>query len=138
MDILDGATVTTNELNELDNIVADVGFTISGDVANVVTVNCQFKDASGSDMATVVAVPFYLADDAAGLGVVGTAPDGGFAAGTDGSLSVYETGKSGLAVSEADGDFDIAITESGAKTCYLVFVMPNGSIVVSAVITHEA
>lgn len=38
-------------------------------------------------------------------------------------------------ISESDGDIDISISESGAKTMYLVLVMPNGRLVVSGAIT---
>ena len=38
-------------------------------------------------------------------------------------------------VSEADGDIDLNITESGADTWYLILIMPNGVLVASAAIT---
>ncbi len=38
-------------------------------------------------------------------------------------------------ISEADGDIDINITESGAATWYLAVVLPNGSLNVSDAIT---
>lgn len=40
--------------------------------------------------------------------------------------------------SESDGDIDVTITHSGAKTCYLVLVMPNGRLVASSAITFAA
>ena len=43
-----------------------------------------------------------------------------------------------LLVSEADGDIDINITESGTDTFYLVLVMPNGKLIVSDAITFAA
>jgi hypothetical protein len=41
-------------------------------------------------------------------------------------------------ISEADGDVDINITDAGAFTAYLVVVLPNGTLAISAVITHAA
>jgi len=41
-----------------------------------------------------------------------------------------------LLVSESDGDIDIDFTESGASLeCYLVLVMPDGSLVVSDIVS---
>ena len=135
---LDGLTATTAELNLLDNQVAGATIVVGTEATNVINVAVQFTDAAGADMATPVCVPFYLASDAAGLDPLTTAHDGGIAIGTDGALIESVANLSGLAISEADGDLDIDITDAGAFTAYLVFVMPNGSLVVSGVITHVA
>ena len=123
-----------------DNILTpmSVTFTVSADVGDAVTVTGQVKDGAGVDMATAVALPWYYSTDAAGLDAMTTAHDGGSAIGTDGSLIEQVANLSGILITEADGDFDIIATDAGAFTSYLVIVMPDGSLQISTVMTHEA
>ena len=120
-----------------DNTVVDsAGFTIGAEAANVITVAVQLKKPGGGDIAVRSCVRWFLSDDANGDSLVATAPDGGVAAGTDGWVSQTVTGKRGEAMSEADGDIDIAITHAaGAKTVYLGIILPDGAIVMSSAIT---
>lgn len=97
------------------------------------TASVQFNDGSGVEKAVPCAVPFYLASDAAGL-TPSSAPDGGIAAGTDGALIEWTANVAGLAISEADGDLDVVVTESGSASFFLVLVMPGGGLVISAAI----
>lgn len=114
-------------------------FTVGTEAADVINVAVQFKDRdNGNELGSRVAIPMYLSDDANGDSVAGTAPSGGIAIGTDGLFIEWTADKAGLAVSESDGDFDIDITEAGADTWYLVAVMPDGSLEVSAAITFAA
>jgi hypothetical protein len=109
--------------------VGDAGFTIGAEVSNVITVAVQLKDGGGKDLAVRGHVRWFLSDDANGDSLVATAPDGGVAGGTDGWTSQTVTGKRGESVSEADGDIDIAVTHAaGAKTVYLVVMLPDGSL----------
>ena len=105
------------------------------EVPNDINVTGQVNDGLGNDLATATALDFYLADDAAGLTPSTTAPDGGIAIGTDGALIESVANLSGKIITEADGDFDIDITESGVATWYLVVVLPTGKLVVSSAIT---
>jgi hypothetical protein len=136
--VLDGLTAIQAELELLDNQAASVTFVVGADAGTTVTVNGQVKDAAGADMATAVALKWYYSTDAAGLVPMTTAHDGGTAAGTDGALIENVDNLSGLIITEADGDFDIVATDSGAFTAYLNIVLPNGSISTSAVLTHDA
>ncbi len=43
--------------------------------------------------------------------------------------------KTAQLVSEADGDIDVTITESGAATWYLILIMPDGRLAASDAIT---
>lgn len=138
INILDGVTATTAELNLVDNQVASVGYTIGAEAANAITINIQFNDAAGTAMATRSSLRFFLSDDANGDSIAATAPDGGIAAGTDGFIEAITANKSFFGFSEADGDLDVVITESGAATWYLIAIMPNGSYVASAAITFAA
>jgi hypothetical protein len=127
-------------IEELRGTFLDAGFTIGAEVSNVITVTIQLRgDASQLDVAGRRAVFAYLSDDANGDSIVATAPDGGWAIATDGLLIPVVASKAAYLVSEADGDIDVAITHAaGAKTCYLVLVMPSGRLVVSDAITFAA
>lgn len=119
-----------------ETVIDDAGFTIGAEVANVITVAVQLKDRYGADLAVRGMIHWFIAGDALGDTLVATAPDGGVAAGTDGWVAQVVTGKLGMAVSESDGDIDIAITHAaGAKTVYLGIRMPDGTIRMSAAIT---
>lgn len=148
LNLLDGVTATTSELNTLDGVTADkdeinqldgnpAGATIvvGSEAADVINVAIQLEAAGGADLATRGAVFAYLSDDANGDSIAGTAPDGGWAIGTDGLLIDDVASKSARLVSESDGDIDIDITESGADTWYLILVLPNGKLVASGAIT---
>jgi hypothetical protein len=131
----DEVNSTAAEINTLDGAAAAVEYSVGTEAANVINVALQFQDANGIDVAVPVGCKFYLADDSAGLTPSATAPDGGIAIGTDGALIEWAANLSGIVVSEADGDVDIDITESGVATWYLVVVLPNGKLDVSAAIT---
>jgi hypothetical protein len=116
-------------------VVQDYGFTINAENTDTITVNVQARNANREDCAQAVAGRLYLADDSVGLDQVGTAASGGIAVGTDGAFQSLVTGKAGFFTTEADGDLDVAISHSGAKTLYLVMVNPDGSLSVSTAIT---
>lgn len=126
-------------LNVINGAPVDASFSIGAEAADVITVAVQLKDAHGNDLAAKYVVSAFLSDAADGDGVVATAASGGIAAGTDGAiLEQAVTGKMVVAQCEADGDLDLAITHSGAKTCYLCIIMPNGKTVISSAITFAA
>lgn len=117
--------------------VNNVEFTIGAETANVINVGIQFKDGT-KDVAERVSVNAYLSDDANGDSVAGTAPTT-VAIGTDGLAIPLVAGKAWILTSEADGDIDLNITlSSGADTWYLVIVLPDGRLKVSAAITFAA
>lgn len=130
--------VVAAQLRLGDNVPQLAGATIvvGTEVPDVINVTIQFTDDNGSDMAVPVSVPWYHADDAAGLDPTTVAQDGGTAIGTDGSLIEWTANLNGLMISEADGDVDIDVEDAGTFTTYLVLVMPNGSLVISDAITH--
>ncbi len=120
------------ELN-IDAVIS-VGTEGAGSIINV-TVQLIDKD-NGNELAERIGVLGYLSDDAYGNSIVASAPDGGWAIGTDGLLIPIVTNKAAWFVTENDGDLDINITHAGAnKTMYLVLVMPDGQLVVSSAIT---
>lgn len=111
-------------------------FTIGEEAANAIAVSVQLVDReNGNEIAERVAIPWYLSADANGDAIAAAAPSGGIAIGTDGLLLEWTANLSGLAVSEADGDLDVAITEAAAKTFYLILAMPDGKLYSSGAIT---
>lgn len=115
----------------------NASFVIGEEAADVIAVSIQLKDGL-KDLAQRAAVDFYLSTNANGDNLLGTAPDGGIAIGTDGVLIPYVADIAGKLVSEVDGDIDITIEESGAATYYLVLVLPDGTLKVSGAITFAA
>lgn len=112
--------------------------TVGEEAANKINVALQLKDVAGADLAVRGGVKAYLSDDANGDSIIATAPSGGIAIGTDGLAIPIVAGKYIDLVSESDGDIDIDITEEGAKTCYLIVVLPNGKLVASGAIAFTA
>lgn len=100
-----------------------------------INVTIQLTNLMGGDLASRASVQFYLADDANGDTPSAAAPDGGIVIGTDGAMIEWTANLSGLLISEADGDIDITLTDSGTPTFYLILIMPDGSLVASDAIT---
>lgn len=110
--------------------------TVGAEASNVINVAIQLEQPDGSDLDEFGYVFAYLSGDSGGDGVVGTAPTGAVAIGTDGSIIGEITAKKVLLLqSEADGDIDIDITDTGTPTFYLVVILPSGVKVVSDAIT---
>ena len=112
--------------------------TVGAEAANSINVAVQLLDGAGDALATRAGIMAYLSDDANGDSVAGTAPDGNVAIGTDGVLIPVVADKAFYLISEADGDIDLDIGETGGDTWYLVLVMPSGELVVSGAITFAA
>jgi hypothetical protein len=110
-----------------------VSITVAAIVGDVINVALQFK-LDGVDVAERVSVFAYLSDDANGDSVAATAPTGGVTIGTDGVAIPLVAGKAFQLISEADGDLDLDVEDSGADTWYLVIVLPDGSLQVSGAI----
>lgn len=117
------------------NQPVDAAFVIGSEAGNVINVAIQAKDVGDVDLAARGFMYAYLSDDANGDSLAATAPDGGWAIGTDGVLHEMIAGKAAVLITEADGDVDINITETGAATWYLILVMPRGDLVASGAIT---
>lgn len=123
-------------IRELQELHTNVSFTIGAEAANAIAVTIQLRDGkTGAECNERRAVHAYLSDDANGDSIVATAPDGGWAIGTDGLLIPVVANKAAILVSESDGDIDVAITHAaGAKTVYLI-VVAGGLLHASGAIT---
>ena len=114
------------------NMANDVGFTIGPESSNAITVNIQLK-VGVSDVSERCCVIVYQSSDANGDTPV--AAQTSLALGTDGSLlGTLTAATSIVALSEADGDIDIVITDTGVVNRYLTVVLANGTKVTSSVI----
>lgn len=110
-------------------------FTIGTEAANAINVAVQLLDReNGNEIASRVGMAWYLAGDANG-NTIASAPSGGIAIGTDGLLLEWTANVSGWVVSEADGDIDVVITDTGTPTVYLVLIAPDGKLLISGAIT---
>jgi len=112
--------------------------TVGAESGNVINVAIQLNDKADNALAARASVFAYLSDDANGDSIAASAPDSGYAIGTDGLIIPVVANKASVLVSEADGDIDISITESGADTWYLILVLPDGTLQASGAITFAA
>ena len=109
---------------------------VGAEGTNAINVTIQLTDALGADLAVVGYVQAFLSDATTGIGLGGTAPNTSVAIGTDGAIiAELVTKQAWLLQSEADGDIDLTITETGIDTWYLVVILPNGLQIVSGAIT---
>jgi len=115
--------------------IAGATMVVGSESSNTINVTIQLTDQNGDDLAVRASVLAYLSDDANGDSIAATAPDGGWAIGTDGLLIPVVASKAAQLVSESDGDIDVTITESGADTWYLIVLLPDGTLVASGAIT---
>lgn len=98
----------------------------------------QLTDYAGNDLTVPGNVMGYLASDAAGLNFNAATVTTDTAIKTDGSLSIILAKILYSLTSEADGDIDLTITDTGDDVYYFVVVLPSGKLVVSDAITFES
>jgi len=127
-------TASAAELNQLDAALAGATFAAGAETGNTINVAIQLTDAAGAALAHRAGVYLYISEDADGDTLVTTKMDT-LAAGPDGNFQEFIEGKAGMAVSEADGDIDIAVSTSDARKVYLAVVLPDGSLACSTGIT---
>lgn len=119
------------------NKVLNASFTIGSEGAgasNAINVAVQYEWASGQEVNRRVTCFCYLSTDAEGDNLA-AAPSGGIAIGTNGVAIETLADQGFWLVSNASGAVDIDITDAGAKTLYLVVVLPSGDLVASDAIT---
>lgn len=123
-------------IRELQNAHLDATITVGTQGGDVINVAIQLKSDKSQVASTARQAIFaYISSDAEGDDITATAPDGGWAIGTDGVLIPVVANKAAYLVSESDGDIDLDITEAAAGTWYVILVMPNGRLVASAAVT---
>lgn len=115
--------------------VGRVAFVVGAEAGDAINVGIQLQDARAKDVYARSMVYVYLSDDANGDVLTATAPSGGWAIGTDGTIHSLITNKAANVLSEADGDIDITLTEAGVGTWYLNVITPDGQKWTSPAIT---
>ena len=109
-------TQVDDMVNAVDGTPA---FTVGAEAANVINVAVVVKDLNGSAVATKRKVYAWLSATA-GAVVVTTAPTGGVAVGTDGTvISSPQANKEVNIITTAAGKFDLNVTDTGTPTFYL-------------------
>lgn len=106
--------------------ISRVTGTVGAENSQAITVSLQFYGAAQdveADAARYCLI--YLSTDAAGQALeVATSA---MAAGTDGTLMLLDTGVTyAMAITEADGDLDVVVTDTGTTTIYLNVVRLDG------------
>ncbi len=120
------------------NSLANADIVIGTEATNTINVAVQLQDSNGAALVESMSVMAFLSDAADGIDPTATAPDGHVAAGTNGGCIHLVTDKVFLLNTDAAGQLDMDLIESGAHTWYLVLVFPNGERVVSDEITFAA
>lgn len=114
------------------NLVDAVDYTIGTETSNTITVSLQLKSGN-EDLYQAGVVTVYVST--LNTGMDKTTVAGGWAIGTDGFLIPVVANSVATFVSEADGDIDIVLTDTGTTTYYLVTILPDGSLSVSDAVT---
>ena len=129
MNIMDGVTVTTAELNMNDNMWASFT-TATVPASGTCAVQLVFKDAAGVTMATPVAGRFYMSNAATGL----TRDDAtSIAVLTNGAVTEMDAAHKAWAfTTTAAGLLGVTITDA-ADNKWLVFEHPTGKLSISSV-----
>ncbi len=116
-----------------DCVVTVGAFVASTDLINVVIQLNQGDNATA--VAEAIAFQMYLSSDAAGQ-TVDAAPSGGFAAGTDGTIILEHTANIyAQCLTEADGDFDLIVTDTASASTYVNVILPSGQLITSSILT---
>jgi hypothetical protein len=131
-----GAGGVRDERNPLRSGVSRVAFTVAAEASNVIKVTASLKRGLRPNAAPArrQLVRAYLTQNPTTLAVAGTAPDTSVAVSAKGSIVATITSKLvWLIVADANGEFDLNITDATAGNWYLV-VEAGGDCFVSDVI----
>lgn len=108
-------------------------FTSSGASAgNLFEYAIQLQDSNRRNLNQAVAIPFYISSDAAGQSPLSTAISCSLAGSTDGAILETIANSAGLLICESNGDVDMRLGDSLARSVYINLCMPDGTIVTSS------
>ena len=118
--------------------MADVAYSLSAEFSNTITVTVDYQNAAGSNVAVVSAVQGWLSDASTCIGKVASAPTtgptivssvGAYLAADDGS-----SGKgNGIYVSDATGNINFTIANTGADVFYFCAIIPASGVVMKTI-----
>jgi hypothetical protein len=103
-------------------------FTLGVEAGNARLVSVQSTDSQGRAMTVRSKVFAYLSDDTNGDSLAAAAPSGGYVVTTDGLLIPIVANKASEFITEANGKFDITITEVGVKSFFLIVALADGTL----------
>ena len=115
-------------------LIGNATFSIGTEASDTIRVTVQLKDRAGSNLAIPARVGAYLSDNSDGSTLASSAPSGGWAIGDSGILLPLVTNKVAYFICTSSGLFNIDITETSAKTFYLVLSLPLGNLKISTAI----
>ena len=101
---------------------------VSSDPA-VITI--QLKDFEGNDLKVPASVMAWISSTATGIDPSAISGEIALTGSGAGAVLIHLTHYLYQLISEADGDIDVTITDSGTTAQYLTLLMPNGKLVVS-------
>ncbi len=114
--------------------IDSIAMTVGAEDANVITVAVYLQQTRGGAPNVVSPLVIYIAEAANGL--VLEVPGGGVAAGTRGTVTNLVTnGSISTVVPDANGFVDVAVTQSGVDTLFLILVEPDGTITASGALS---
>lgn len=118
------ATAVADALDAASAAHLSVAFTVGAEAGNVIAVTVQAQTNGGDNIATETPIQATLVDsNSKTADLTGTAPSGGWAAGTGRLRRSYTANKDAEFVTAPNGAVRIDITHSTAKTWYLVVVI---------------
>lgn len=115
------------------NKVGGVAFTLAAQAGDVRKVTIQLQSGAVASLGSAGYVRAFLSDAATGLGITATAPSGGVAIGDKGAiLATPVANKMWDLQTDAAGAVELDVTEAGAKSFYVVVILPDGTHAVSS------
>lgn len=128
-----GSTIRTGR-NPFAAGAGNVEFTVGAEATNVIKVTARVRAANGRTLQKRQNVRAYLTQNTTTLAVAGAAPSGTVVVAAKGVIVVSPTAKLVHDVTlDANGEFDLNITEAGAATWYLVVVVGDQCFVSDAI-----
>lgn len=111
----------TVDLARLEDALPYPTIAVGAEAANVIQVTIQLRDWAGVALAQSLGIEAWLVDsNSLTAALTATAPSGGWAAGVGRLLHAYTASKHAKWISDSAGVVRIDITETGARTWYLV------------------
>jgi len=123
------------EWTTIINVANDADITIGDESSDARAITIQLKDYAGNDLSARASIIAYISAASGGDALCTTAFDT-FEVGTDGVVvEDITTGQVIRLVSESDGDIDLTIEDTEARTGYLNLILPNGKLINGGAVT---
>lgn len=112
------------------NTPSGVTITPGAEASDIINVAVRLMSLDGNPVQTGKSnmVQVWLSDNAQGFGLVAVDVSGAVAIGTLGSIAHEQVAKKMWLIITRDGQFDLNITNVGAKTLYFCVQLPSGEL----------